>query len=122
MENRERDRVSQRDTPTEAGQVNKRTEEERMRDKSASSAEFGSSIGRSENLEGGEMDRNKNREDSSMGNEYTRRPSGDFDSSTGRSGPVGNKDLDREDSSTPRSGSKDRPSDSGIGDSSSGRH
>ena len=57
MENRERDRVSQRDTPTEAGQINRQVEEEKGRQHhSGTTAEFGQNIGRSEKLEGGERD------------------------------------------------------------------
>ncbi len=55
MENRERDRVSQRTTPTEAGEINRQVEEEKGRNKhSDTDAEFGQKIGQSENLsEGG---------------------------------------------------------------------
>lgn len=54
MENRERDRVSQRSSPTEAGELNRRVEEEKGREhNSGTSAEFGQKIGRSENLESG---------------------------------------------------------------------
>lgn len=49
MENRERDRVSQRATPTAAGDVNRRTEEQKGRD-DGTSVEFGKNIGQSENL------------------------------------------------------------------------
>ncbi len=55
MENRERDRVSQRTTPTEAGELNRKTEEARGRDH-GSTVEFGQHIGQSENLEGGSTD------------------------------------------------------------------
>jgi hypothetical protein len=57
MENRERDRVSQRTEPTEAGQLNRQTLEEIGREvNSGTTAEFGQQIGRSEDLrEGGEM-------------------------------------------------------------------
>lgn len=64
MENRERDRVSQRASPTEAGEINRRVEEEKGREHNrGTSAEFGQSIGRSENLEGGNM---QNRNDGPM--------------------------------------------------------
>jgi len=73
MENRERDRVSQRSSPTEAGELNRRVEEEKGREhNSGTSAEFGQKIGRSENLEGGNIsdqntDENVSRKDSSEG-------------------------------------------------------
>jgi hypothetical protein len=55
MENRERDRVSQRTTPTEAGELNRKvSEKEGQEQNSGTSAEFGQSIGRAEKLEGGE--------------------------------------------------------------------
>lgn len=50
MENRERDRVSQRISPTEAGEVNRRTEE-RKGHEDGSSVEFGKNIARSENID-----------------------------------------------------------------------
>jgi len=54
MENRERDRVSQRTEPTDAGEINRHVEEEKGRQKhSGTTAEFGQTIGRAENLEGG---------------------------------------------------------------------
>jgi len=56
MENRERDRMSERDSSTEAGDLNRRVESEKGRqNNSGTSAEFGQKIGRSENLEGGDM-------------------------------------------------------------------
>ena len=88
MENRERDRMSQRSSSTDAGDVNRRTSEEKGRENSGTGTEFGQNIGRSENLgEGGNME---NRNKGSMGNmenEESRRPSGDkgFGSSSGRS-------------------------------------
>lgn len=91
MENRERDRVSQRSSPTDAGRINRETSEEIGRERnSGTDAEFGQSIGRSENLrEGGEMRRNNN--DESIGNESTRRSDmGEVGTSTGRSGSIGN--------------------------------
>ncbi|MDQ3283740.1 MAG: hypothetical protein M3Q69_20250 [Acidobacteriota bacterium] len=49
MENRERDRVSQRTEPTDAGEINRQTEEQKGRDKHPeTSAEFGQNIGRAE--------------------------------------------------------------------------
>ena len=125
MENRERDRVSQRTTPTEAGQLNRSVEEEKgIRENSGTSAEFGQSIGRSENLsEGGEMRRDRNNDEVSsnrMENESTRRSGqGSMGSSSGRnSGSTGStSDLDRNEQSGGRNSGS-----SGIGDSSSGRH
>lgn len=74
MENRERDRVSQRSSPTEAGELNRRVEEEKGREhNSGTSAEFGQKIGRSENLEGGNM---HNRNDETMTNIGTATGSG----------------------------------------------
>lgn len=94
MENRDRDRVSQRTSPTEAGNVNRKVEEEKGREHNqGTSAEFGQNVGRSENLEGGSM---RNRDDKGMSNidrssssevnESSRRPGSSYDSSTGRSG------------------------------------
>lgn len=125
MENRERDRVSQRTTPTEAGQLNRSVEEEKgIRENSGTSAEFGQSIGRSENLsEGGEMRRDRNNDEVSsnrMENESTRRSGqGSMGSSSGRSsGSTGStSNLDRNEQSGGRNSGS-----SGIGDSSSGRH
>jgi hypothetical protein len=49
MENRERDRVSQRTTPTDAGKLNRKVEEEKGREHhSGTTAEFGQNIGESE--------------------------------------------------------------------------
>ena len=56
MENRERDRVSQRRSPTEAGELNRQTEEEKGRER-GSSIEFGKNIGRSEEGMGSESSR-----------------------------------------------------------------
>jgi len=92
MENRERDQVSQRTTPTEAGQINRHVEEEKgRRHHTGTTAEFGQNIGESEHprQEGGDM-RNRNKDDmtnSNMENESTRRSGmGDMGSSSGRSG------------------------------------
>ena len=95
MENRERDRVSQRSSSTEAGDINRKTSQEESR--SSGSAEFGQKIGRSENLsetEGETMD-NKNRNRSDFNEEPSRRPSGDegYGSSQGRQGST---DVERE--------------------------
>jgi hypothetical protein len=127
MENRERDRVSQRTSPTEAGELNRHVEEEKgKRENSGTSAEFGQSIGRSENLEGGEMNRNRN-QNSDMGNmgnmenESGRRSGqGNYGSSSGRSGS-GSMDKNSGVSRDEQSGSRNSGS-SGIGDSSEGRH
>ena len=88
MENRERDRVSQRTEPTEAGKINREVSEEKGREQnSGTTAEFGQTIGRAENLsEGGEM-HNKNDKSSNMENESTRRSGSEgLGSSSGRSG------------------------------------
>ena len=46
MENRERDRVSQRSSPTEAGELNRRVEEKKGREHNLdTTAEFGQKIG-----------------------------------------------------------------------------
>lgn len=50
MENRERDRVSQRISPTEAGELNRQTEERKGHEE-GSSVEFGKNIARSENMD-----------------------------------------------------------------------
>jgi hypothetical protein len=132
MENRERDRVSQRSSPTEAGELNRHVEEEKGRQhNSGTSAEFGQKIGRSENLEGGDM---RNRNDEPMTNigsstgsgrevredeSSSRRGSGsgDFGSSSGRSGSMGS---DNSNSSKDDKWRDD--SDRSRDDSSSGRH
>ena len=70
MENRERDRVSQRTTPTDAGEINRKVEEEKGRQHhSGTTAEFGQNIGESEFPadEGGNA-RNRN-QDSGSSNE-----------------------------------------------------
>jgi hypothetical protein len=121
MENRERDRVSQRDSPTEAGEINRRVEEEKGREhNSGTSAEFGQKIGRSENLEGGNMRKGNDDPITNIGgtstgtevNEDSSRRSGkgSFDSSTG----IGGSDRLRDQG--------EKPNDDKIGDSSEGRH
>jgi len=52
MDNRERDRVSQRSEPTEAGELNRKTSEKMGREHRESSVQFGENIRRGENLEG----------------------------------------------------------------------
>ena len=52
MDNRERDRVSQRREPTEAGELNRKTSEKMGREHRDSSVQFGENIRRGENLEG----------------------------------------------------------------------
>lgn len=114
MENRERDRVRQRTTSTEAGGINRDASEERGREQnSGTGAELGQSIGRAENLsEGGEM-RNKDHEKNvnrnvGMGSEQTRRPdSEEYGSSSGRSsGSLENEksNISRDDKSPGRTG------------------
>ena len=128
MENRERDRVSQRTSSTEAGKINRQVSEERGREQnSGTGAEFGQKIGRAENLsEGGEM-RNKDNERNVNRNvdlekEQSRRPGSEgFGSSSGRSsGSMGSEssDISREEKSPGRSGS-DKLGNTG---SSEGRH
>ena len=129
MENRERDRVSQRTSPTDAGQINREVSEERGRElNSGTSAEFGQSIGRAENLsEGGEM-RNKDSESNmnknvGMGNEQSRNSgSGGYGSSSGRSSESSMDDkhsnISRDDKSPGRGGSGTL----GSTGSSEGRH
>lgn len=51
MENRDRDKLSQSDHPTAAGDVNRDTSARAGQEKSDSSAEFGQKIGRAENLD-----------------------------------------------------------------------
>lgn len=131
MENRERDRVSQRSSPTEAGETKRRVEEEKGREhNSGTSAEFGQKIGGSENLEGGNM---RNRNDEPMTNigsstgsgrevredENRSSGSGGFGSSSGRSGSdsLGNTDGNKSrDDESSQDDSRSRK------DSSEGRH
>ena len=128
MENRERDRVSKRTSPTEAGDINREVSSERGREhNSGTSAEFGQSIGRAENLsEGGEM-RNKNESNVNknvgMGNEQSRRSGSEgYGSSSGRkSGSMsdqGSSNISRSDKSPGRGRSGSLES----SDSSEGRH
>jgi hypothetical protein len=120
MENRERDRVSQRTSPTEAGRINREVEEEKGREQnSGTSAEFGQKIGRSENLEGGEMDNKNRNRNMDLENEPSRRPGSEgFGSSSGRSSSI---DRDRE-SSVSRDKSPSRSGSVRNTDSSEGRH
>jgi hypothetical protein len=66
MDNRERDRVSQRREPTEAGEVNRKTSEKMGREHRDSSVQFGENIRRGENLEG---DSSPSRDDGRSGTE-----------------------------------------------------
>lgn len=139
MENRERDRMSQRNSPTEAGELNRKTEEQRG-NSGTGGAEFGKNIGSSEHLseKGGNTDmRNRDQENMNpdrSSSEETRRPSGDsgFGSSSGRSsssGSLGNsrgssdissdRDVNESDSDRSRRGSMGN---SDSGKSSSGEH
>jgi hypothetical protein len=136
MENRERDRVSQRTSPTEAGRINRQVEEEKGREHhSGTTAEFGQNIGRSENLSEGDPMRNRNNEDvnrsSSMDRESTRRPESESYGSSSRSGSMGNKNSDRnrkdisdrsDISEDSRSSRRDSSGELGSTGSSSGRH
>ena len=132
MENRERDRVSQRTTPTEAGEINRQVEEEKGRQHhSGTTAEFGQNIGESEfpSDEGGNM-RNRNQDDmnnSNMGNESSRRSgSGSMGSSSGRSsGSSSSNEMGSDSSRDSIKGVKhDRGSTGELGStgSSEGRH
>ena len=63
MENRDRDKVSRSDRPTEAGDINRETES--RKDKSGP-ADFGGNIGRSEDLiDSSDLNRSENSDDSS---------------------------------------------------------
>jgi hypothetical protein len=117
MENRERDRVSQRTTPTDAGQINRHVEEEKGREvNSGTSAEFGQSIGRSENLsEGGEM-RNRNQDDMSSKN-MNRDMDNDMSNESGRNSGSGSMGS----SSGRNSGSRNEDSSNISGNKSSNR-
>ncbi len=128
MENRERDRVSQRTSSTEAGDINRRTSEEKGREISGTDTEFGQNIGRSENLDegkkGGSMDnRNKNNRPN-FDEESSRRPSDEsgYGSSQGRQG---SSDVERESGMNKSQGDRSGRSSSGdrnIGSSSEGEH
>lgn len=129
MENRERDRVSQRTTPTDAGQLNRHVEEEKGRQHhSGTTAEFGQNIGESEfpSKEGGNLNmHNRNKKDDmsndrSMGNESSRRSgSENWGSSSGRSSGSSNEIGSSDSSSTNRRGSTGELGSTG---SSEGRH
>lgn len=124
MENRERDRVSQRTSPTDAGKLNRGVEAEKGRAvNSGASAEFGQSIGRSENLhEGGEM---RNRYQDDMSDENTRNDpgrnsgSGSMGSSSGRKSSSDTSDVSSDENSN--RGSSGELGSNGTG-SSEGRH
>lgn len=126
MENRERDRMSQRSSPTEAGEINRRTEERKGRE-DGSSVEFGKNVGRGENLDanttGGSMNNNRNRQQGSMENESSRRSGGEsgYGSSPGRSGSSDSSssklNRDRQEGESDVSSSR-----SGSSDRSEGRH
>lgn len=133
MENRERDRMSERTAPTEAGKINRETSEERGREiNSGTSAEFGQSIGRSENLEQGEtMRRNRHESDISdkdlnrnRENEPSRREgSGTFGSATGRTGSIGHRGGGGSDVSRDEIDSRRGTGEMGnTGESTKGRH
>jgi hypothetical protein len=123
--------MSRRSTPTEAGELNRDVSERSGREvNSGTSAEFGQGIGRSENLEGGEM-KNRDRENSGIGserlneNEQSRRPSSGQFGQTGRSSGSGDmsgssKNVDR--GSSEISSDRDVSDRSNRDDSSEGRH
>ena len=136
MENRERDRVSQRTSPTDAGQLNRHVEEEKGREvNSGTGAEFGQQIGRAENLsEGGEM-RNRNQDDMSSSNEMGSKGSmenesgrnsgsGSMGSSSGRNSGRGSSNEDSSNISGNKSSNRSSTGElgsTGTG-SSEGRH
>jgi hypothetical protein len=139
MENRERDRMSQRDSSTDAGRLNRDVESQKGREhNSGTSAEFGQKIGRSENLEGGNVNNNRKQgsdvsSDQGRGGESSRRSTGsNYSSSTGRrSGSMDNSE--RSNISPGRNSSSGELGNSGEvghsggssssrGDSSEGRH
>jgi hypothetical protein len=137
MENRDRDRVSKRETGTDPGERNRRTEGNRELDQNReTSASSGQKIGRSEELnDGGSMrDRNKeNQNDRSSNvnkeNEPSRKPeSGGFGSATGRTGSMGNRggggsDVSIDELDRNRDSDSDRDRDSmDRNDRSEGRH
>ena len=128
MENRERDRVSQRREPTEAGELNRDVSERIGRETNGGTAEFGQSIGRSENLEGGEM-RNRNENENMndrdrMGGESSRRSgSSDYGSSSGRGSKISpDQNIGRRDSTESMDKSRSQSDVRDRGDSSEGRH
>ena len=121
MENRERDRVSQRTSSTEAGDINRRTSQEQGSRNSGTSTEFGQNIGRSENLsedEGENMDNRKSNKPS-FDEESSRRPSDEsYGSSQGRQGQ---SDIERErDSEMKNQGERSRRG--SMGSSSESEH
>jgi len=140
MENRERDRVSQRTSPTDAGELNRSVEEEKGRRHSGTTAELGQNIGESEFLnDKGESMHNRNKNDMSNSNmdrdresglgrerESTRRPGqGSYGSSSGRSSGSSNEigsDSSGIDSGSSRRGSSDELGSSDRSDRSEGRH
>jgi hypothetical protein len=133
MENRERDRVSQRTTPTDAGELNRSVEEENgRRNHPGTTAEFGQNIGEAEfpNDEGGNV-KNRNSNDMSNSNmdrerESTRRPSSEsgYGSSSGRtSGSSSSNEIGSDRSSTPsKSNRRDSSEELGSTSRSEGRH
>ena len=134
MENRERDRVSKRTEPTEAGELNRQTEERKGREQhSGTSAEFGQNIGRSEHLSEGDNMRNReeeNMKDKNLGNDSGRSsgsPSG-YGSSSGRSsGSMENVESGRgskisEDQSSGRRGDSGSMGGSGSSERIEDRH
>ena len=149
MENRERDRVSQRTSPTDAGELNRSVEEEKgRRQHSGTTAEFGQNIGESENLnDKGERMHNRNKNDDMSNSDMSksnvgrdressvdrdREPSrrsgqGSYGSSSGRRSGSSNEigsDRSSDISSDVESGSTRRDSSGELGsrDRSEGRH
>jgi hypothetical protein len=132
MENRERDRMSQRTTSTEAGELNRHVEEEKGRKRnSGTTAEFGQTIGRAENLEGGTMNNDRmNNDRKQQDNDISESSGSQYGTATGRSGSVGNmggggSDVDRNSrgKSTGEMGNTGTSGKSGsFGDPTQGRH
>ena len=142
MENRDRDRVSQRTSPTDAGELNRSVEEEKgRRQHSGTTAEFGQNIGESEFLnDKGETMQNKNKNDVSNSNvdrdresglnrdrESTRRSGqGNYGSSSGRSSgssnEIGSDRSSNIDSGSDRSSDRSSSGELGSTSRSEGRH
>ena len=105
MENRDRDKLSRSEHSTEAGDVNRKTSE-RQGQRNDSSADFGQSIGRSENPRG-DVPSGRNSGSEGYDSSSSRSSSGSMESN--RSGSMGgsrsrnSSDLDLESDSVSRS-------------------
>ncbi|MEO8383443.1 MAG: hypothetical protein ABI779_27550 [Acidobacteriota bacterium] len=125
MNNREKDRTSQRTQHSDAGEVKRPMGEQSREGKSGTGVELGQKIGRAENLdenEGGMMRNKDDRNDSDLrntnrGSEPNRKSGSEgFGSSSGRRSGSMESDISREEKSPERSGSV------GSRDSSESRH